>query len=65
MMKYVFTFDPNRCSACSSCMIACTDQNDIDLAAGGEMLPEDLRYGDSPGRREGLLRVPVHSLHAL
>ncbi len=33
-MKYVFTFDPDKCSACSSCMIACTDQNDIDLAAG-------------------------------
>ncbi len=33
-MKHVFTFDPDRCCACSSCMIACTDQNDIDLKAG-------------------------------
>ncbi len=33
-MKHVFTFDPDRCCACSACMIACTDQNDINLKAG-------------------------------
>ena len=33
-MKYVFTFDPDKCCACSACVIGCTDQNDIDLAGG-------------------------------
>lgn len=30
-MKQVFVFDPDRCCACSACMIACIDQNDPNL----------------------------------
>lgn len=33
-MKYVFTFDENRCSACSACMVGCMDQNDTDVMGG-------------------------------
>ena len=33
-MNYVFTFDPEKCCACSACMMGCIDQNDIDLEAG-------------------------------
>jgi anaerobic dimethyl sulfoxide reductase subunit B (iron-sulfur subunit) len=33
-MKYVIVFDPDRCSACSACAVACMDQNDIDIQAG-------------------------------
>lgn len=33
-MKYVIAFDPDQCSACSACAIACMDQNDIDVQAG-------------------------------
>ncbi|MCM1148877.1 MAG: 4Fe-4S binding protein [Butyricicoccus sp.] len=33
-MKYVLAFDPDKCSACSACVIACMDQNDIDVQAG-------------------------------
>ena len=34
-MKRVFVFNPDKCCACSACMMGCMDQNDIDLAAGG------------------------------
>ena len=33
-MKHVFTFDADRCCACSACMIGCMDQNDIDVESG-------------------------------
>ena len=33
-MSYVFTFDETRCCACSACMMACIDQNDIDIVGG-------------------------------
>ncbi len=33
-MKHIFVFDPNKCCACSACMIGCMDQNDIDIQAG-------------------------------
>ena len=33
-MKHIFVFDPDKCSACSACVMGCLDQNDIDLAAG-------------------------------
>ena len=33
-MKRVFVFNPDKCCACSACMMGCMDQNDIDLAAG-------------------------------
>lgn len=33
-MKTLFSFQPERCSACGACAIACMDQNDTDLAAG-------------------------------
>ena len=35
-MKHIFVFDQDKCCACSSCMIGCMDQNDIDLAAGDQ-----------------------------
>ncbi|NCE66227.1 dimethylsulfoxide reductase [Pseudoflavonifractor sp. 524-17] len=33
-MKYVFTFDEDRCSACGACRMGCIDQNDIDIESG-------------------------------
>lgn len=33
-MSVTFQFDPERCSACGACSIACMDQNDIDVSAG-------------------------------
>ncbi|MBR3004656.1 MAG: 4Fe-4S binding protein [Lachnospiraceae bacterium] len=33
-MKKVFTFDQDQCCACGCCVVACTDQNDIDLRCG-------------------------------
>ena len=34
MKKIVFDFDPQKCSACGACAIACMDQNDVDEEAG-------------------------------
>ena len=34
MKKIVFDFDPQKCSACGACAIACMDQNDVDVEAG-------------------------------
>lgn len=28
-MSYVISFDPNRCSGCYACTVACMDQNDL------------------------------------
>ncbi|MDR2725523.1 MAG: 4Fe-4S binding protein [Candidatus Adiutrix sp.] len=33
-MKYIIALDPERCSACSACSVACMDQNDVDIQAG-------------------------------
>lgn len=30
-MRYSFFFDVRRCSGCNACMVACMDQNDIDV----------------------------------
>ncbi len=35
-MRHVIFFDPSKCCACSACLIACMDQNDINPAAGGK-----------------------------
>lgn len=35
-MRFVFDFDPEKCSACGACEIACMDQNDIDIENGME-----------------------------
>ena len=29
-MKYTFVYDPDKCCACSACMMGCLDQNDTD-----------------------------------
>ena len=36
MMKHIFVFDPDKCCACSACMMGCLDQNDTDLSAGDQ-----------------------------
>ncbi|MCM1148735.1 MAG: 4Fe-4S binding protein [Butyricicoccus sp.] len=33
-MKYYILFDPSKCCSCGACMMACMDQNDINLSAG-------------------------------
>ena len=35
-MKHIFVFDPDKCCACSACMVGCMDQNDINLADGDQ-----------------------------
>lgn len=33
-MKYYIIFDPEKCSACGACSVACMDQHDTDVNAG-------------------------------
>lgn len=33
-MKKYFVFDPEKCSSCGACAVACMDQNDTDIEAG-------------------------------
>ena len=42
MKKYLF-FDPEKCSACGACAVACMDQNDTDVEAGELPLEELLK----------------------
>ena len=57
-MKRVFVFNPDKCCACSACMMGCMDQNDIDLAAGGSCYRKTFD-------QEIEERLPVRCLHAL
>ena len=34
MEKMIFDFDPSKCTACQACVMACFDQNDIDVLHG-------------------------------
>lgn len=31
-MRLIFDLDPQKCSACGACAVACIDQNDVDVA---------------------------------
>ncbi len=33
-MRLRFDFDPQKCTACGACAIACMDQNDVDIVGG-------------------------------
>lgn len=45
-MKIQFVFDPDKCSACGACAIACMDQNDIDIAGGQAPYRRVYQYED-------------------
>ena len=52
-MKYTYHFNPGRCVACGACAVACMDQNDISLKAGGRPRRRVAvaEYPESPGRK--------------
>ena len=33
-MKKTLFFDPEKCSACGACALACIDQNDVEVQKG-------------------------------
>lgn len=43
-MKLLFDFDPEKCSACGACAIACMDQNDVDVSAGQQPYRKVCQY---------------------
>lgn len=45
----IFDFDASKCTACQACVMACFDQNDIDVAHG----QHPLRYAAALESREG------------
>ena len=64
-MKHVFTFDADRCCACSACMIGCMDQNDIDVESGDTCFRKT--YDTEIDLADGttVLRLSLDGLHAL
>ncbi len=50
-MKHVIFFDPDKCCACSACLIACMDQNDIYPEIGGKSYRQVLNMEIPDGRK--------------
>ncbi len=48
-MKYYVLFDPSQCCSCGACMMACMDQNDVDLKAGEGPFRWVTEYEDGGG----------------
>lgn len=49
-MRVTFQCDPEKCSACGACAVACMDQNDIDVEHGQSPLRRVIQY-EEKGRR--------------
>lgn len=64
-MKHVFTFDADRCCACSACMIGCMDQNDIDVESGDTCFRKTYDTEIDLAARHDILRLSLAGLHAL
>ena len=58
-MKIRFEFDEKKCSACGACVIACMDQNDVDVEAGQQPYRRVLQYERAPD----LVSLSVACLH--
>lgn len=57
-MKMILDFNPDACSACGACAIACMDQNDIDIEAGVAPLRVVCQYDKtSETQRLGFLSI--------
>ena len=50
MEKVVFHCDPDKCTACGACAVACMDQNDIDIEGGETPLRHIVSF-EEDGRR--------------
>lgn len=48
-MKILFDIDLDKCSACSSCAIACMDQNDVNVSGGQKPLRKIISYETREG----------------
>ena len=58
MKKYLF-FDPEKCSACGACAMACMDQNDVNIS-GGE---QPFRHTFVLEKNRGLSFYSVSCMH--
>ena len=62
-MKHVFTFDPDKCCACSACVVGCISQNDIDLASGNT--PFRKTYDNEVELKDGRLWMLVRTKYGI
>lgn len=62
-MKYVIVFDPDRCSACSACAIACMDQNDADVRAGERGFRRVFEWESTLGDRDVCAYISASCMH--
>lgn len=53
MKRYAIDLDLSRCVSCGACVVACMDQNDLDLSAGQKPLRNvfDMERGERGGIR--------------
>lgn len=61
--KIVFAMDPNRCTACGACAIACMDQNDVELEKGDPPLRTVCEY-ESEGKTHYVSASCMHCANA-
>ena len=59
-MRLLFDFDPDRCSACGACAIACMDQNDVETEAGQQPYRKVYQYESRAGE---LVSISIACLH--
>ena len=59
-MRLLLDFDPDRCSACGACAIACMDQNDVETEAGQQPYRKVYQYESRAGE---LVSISIACLH--
>lgn len=67
-MKYVFSFNADKCCACGACKIACIDQHDTDIAAGEPCLRDiaacEIKHSDGSFEFQYLTTSCLHCENA-
>lgn len=64
MEKMIFDFDPSKCTACQACVMACFDQNDIDVLHGQHPFRNAAEL-EAMDKGKAPLQLPVGGLYAL
>ena len=57
MEKMIFDFDPSLCTACCACVMACMDQNDVDVERGQHPFRNAAELESREGERFSFLSV--------
>jgi len=63
MEKIIIDFDPELCTACAACMMACFDQHEIDLANGQRPFRTSCELEDVNGTEATFAYMSVACMH--